>query len=56
VFAGEFAAGAAAFKSNVYQVNLGLVGLASAALAFTPKGQLVHPFAYPFARAGQFFS
>jgi hypothetical protein len=53
MFTGKFPAGATAFKSDIHYINLGLVGLTSAALAFAPKGLLVDTFAYPFSRISQ---
>jgi hypothetical protein len=52
MFTGKFPAGATAFKSNIHNINLGLIGLFPAALAFTPERKVINSFAYPLAWVG----
>ena len=53
MLAGKFAAGTGTFEGNVGQVNAGLIGLAAAALAFTPKRLFVGAAGDPFCRVGK---
>ncbi len=50
VLAGKFAAGAGAFEGRAGQVDLHLIGLGPAALAFTPQRGVVTAECGPFAR------
>jgi len=56
MFAGKFAAGAGAFKSDIADIYLCLVRLAAAALCLAPNGLRIGALAYPFRRVGKFFS
>ncbi len=42
MFAGKFSAGTGAFEGDGLQIDLGLVGFAATALAFTPEGELIY--------------
>jgi hypothetical protein len=56
MFAGKFPAWARAFEGEVAQVDLGLVRLAAAPLAFAPECSVIGAFADPFGRIGQVFT
>ena len=48
----KFPAGARTFKGRIADVYLCSVGVAAAALAFSPNGFVVIAFAYPFSGVG----
>lgn len=49
VLAGEFAGGAGTFEGGFGEVDLGLVGFGSGALAFAPEGAVIFAGGDPFA-------